>query len=107
MLSPIIMQGHFAYICDDIEECKPATKTFVPSCEACTVRINGVTDALAWQETIDAWIPGLQNEWFCDYQPDPEQCSEAIAFLIPLALPILVDQPRDWVDNFCTEWGAC
>ena len=64
MLCPIIMTGHCSYIFADIEECKPATKvksgcskilsavlifkTFVPSCEACTTRINGVTDALAW-----------------------------------------------------------
>ena len=60
MLSPIILTGHCSYICADIDECNPAIKvksgcsiiltavlifkTFVPSCEACTTRINGVTD---------------------------------------------------------------
>ena len=71
------------------------------------MRINAVTDALAWDETITAWVDGLQNEGFCGAQEDPEECKEAVAFLIPLALPILAGQDRLWVDGFCTQWGAC
>ena len=78
-------------------------QTFVPSCEACSSRINGVNDTLAWEDTIADWVAGLSGDWFCSSQPDPEQCAEAISFLIPLALPVLVSQPRDWVDTFCTR----
>ena len=74
---------------------------------SCSGRVNGSTDALAWEETIVAWVSGLQDEGFCGAQEDPEQCKEAVAFLIPLAFPVLVAQPRDWVDTFCTDiWGC-
>ena len=82
-------------------------QTFVPSCEACVARANGATDALAWEETIVAWVYGLQNDGFCDATANPKSCKEAVAWLIPLALPALVDYPRGWLVDFCTGWGAC
>ena len=30
----------------------------VPGCGPCQARINGATDALAWEETIVAWVEG-------------------------------------------------
>ena len=59
-LGPIVWHEHFEYVCDDLD-C-PAhnhtVKAAVPSCEACTARMNGVSDALAWEETITAWVAG-------------------------------------------------
>ena len=121
LLAPIIMKGHFSYICDDIPECSPApyrteikvtyshTKTkkisdcqsFVPSCDDCQGRVNSVTDELALQETIDVWVNGLPGDWFCQGN---QECGEFVEFLIPLALPLLSQQPRDWVDAFCEDW---
>eukprot|EP00091_Calanus_sinicus_P003295 TRINITY_DN1345_c0_g1_i3.p1 TRINITY_DN1345_c0_g1~~TRINITY_DN1345_c0_g1_i3.p1 ORF type:complete len:140 (-),score=53.36 TRINITY_DN1345_c0_g1_i3:99-494(-) len=84
-----------------------SSETSVPDCGACSARVDGATDALAWEETITAWVSGLQEEGFCGAQEDPEQCKEAVAFLIPLAFPVLVAQPRDWVDTFCVDiWGC-
>ena len=52
--------------------------------------------------------PGL-TEW-CRTEPtipDAEECVTTIEWGIPLAFPTLVAAPRDWVNVFCTEWGAC
>lgn len=112
-LGPIIMVEHFKHICDDMEQCKPpppplGPRVGVPNCQACIGRVNGATDALAWEETITAWVGGLTMEGgYCDAAAQPDQCKDAVQFLIPLALPLLASQPRDWVDQFCFEWGAC
>jgi len=108
MLSPTIFPVHFSFICDDMEECKtPPQKDFVPACPACSARVNSATDALAWEETITAWVTGLQNDGFCSSFDAPDECKEGVAFVIPLALPILANAPRDWVDTFCGDvWGC-
>ena len=36
---------------------------------------------------------------YCDTAAQPDQCKDAVQFLIPLALPLLASQPRDWVDQ--------
>merc|ERR1711892_238762 len=107
-LSPIIFPTHFSHICDDLAQCPPPAKASVPDCEACQGRVNGVTDALAWEETITTWVTGLQYDGFCgSFHPDEDRCKEAVAFLIPLAFPALVQQPRDWVVTFCGDvWGC-
>ena len=38
---------------------KHCLQTFVPDCEACQARVNGATDALAWEETITGGVAGL------------------------------------------------
>ena len=81
-------------------------QTLVPSCASCAERVNSASDSLAWEGSIIGWVDTLQNGGFCDEMSDPDQCKELIAFLIPLALPALVNYPRDWVIIFCTEWGA-
>ena len=82
-------------------------QSFVPSCASCAERVNTATDSIAFKETIIGWVDTLQNGGFCDATSDPDQCKELIAFVLPLALPALVNYPRDWVITFCTEWGAC
>ena len=39
--------------------------------------------------------------------PDVEECVTNIEWGIPLAFPALVNGDRDWVNEFCTSWGAC
>ena len=82
-------------------------QSFVPSCASCAERVKCATDSLAWEETIIGWVDTLQNGGFCDASSEPDSCKEDITFLIPLALPALVNYPRDWVITFCIEWGAC
>merc|ERR1712243_350614 len=81
-----------SYICADMEECPQPPRSSVPSCLACSLRVNAATDALAWEDVITQWVAGLQNE-FCTSFEDPEQCQTGVAFVIPLALPLLVEQP--------------
>ena len=40
---------------------------------------------------------------YCDTAAQPDQCKDAVQFLIPLALPLLASQPRDWVDQVGSE----
>ena len=68
ILGPIVFKEHYCHICDDREECPHSeectynylskTQLAVPSCDSCKARINGACDALAWEETITAWIAG-------------------------------------------------
>jgi len=52
-------------------------------------------------------VTGLQNDGFCSSFDAPDECKEGVAFVIPLALPILANAPRDWVDTFCGDvWGC-
>merc|ERR1712179_163801 len=111
-LADIIFPVHFTYICYDKPECGPARKNTdrvsVPGCNDCSDRVNMITDALAAEETITGWIDGLQGSGFClELVPDNEDgCKEAVEQLLPLALPLLAAQPRDWVDGFCMDWGC-
>ena len=59
-IGPIVWHEHFEYICDDLDcpEHNHTMRASVPSCEACVGRVNGASDALAWEETIAAWVGG-------------------------------------------------
>ena len=70
------------------------------------MRVNGATDALAWEDTIAQWVNGLSNEGFCDAAENVEDCKGVIAWLLPQAIPLLVNQPRDWVEDFCATWNC-
>ena len=60
-VGPVIMREHYSHVCDDLE-CRRQQRTSVPSCEACTARINRTADFLAAEETIVAWTSTLM-EW--------------------------------------------
>ena len=63
-LAVIILPQHFTYICDDLQ-C--AARTAVPSCDTCVLRINGVTDALGWEETVNFCFCMLSFLRWCFY----------------------------------------
>ena len=67
-IGPIVWHEHFEYICDDLDcpEHNHTMKATVPSCEACTGRVNGASDALAWEETITAWVAGKIVTYECN-----------------------------------------
>ena len=59
-IGPIVWHEHFEYICDDLD-CPAHNHTLkaaVPTCDACLGRVNGASDALAWEEVITAWVAG-------------------------------------------------
>ena len=69
-------------------------------------RLGGDGKCLVWSadclycDQITAWVGGLTMEGgYCDSAAQPDQCKDAVQFLIPLALPLLASQPRDWVDQ--------
>ena len=71
-------------------------------------RVNVAADALAWEETITAWVAGL-TDW-CNTSTDiqdPSACVDAITWGVPLAFKALVASDRIWVNQFCMSWGAC
>ena len=134
ILGPIVFKEHYCHICDDREECPhseecahdhPKAMLSVPTCDSCKGRINGACDALAWEETITAWIAGkvLELVWvhsehisysgltdWCQTSPDvnsSEECQSAVEWGVPLVFKSLVGADRGWVDGFCMVWGAC
>ena len=112
-LGPLVWRTHFGHICDDREDCAvpPAQpgRSSVPSCEDCLGRVNGAADALAWEETIIAWVSGLSQDW-CTGEgegQDVEQCQAAVQWAVPLVFKALVAADRDWTFAFCVSWAAC
>merc|ERR1712123_491006 len=111
-IADIIFNEHYKYICDDLEECKMPTlsepKASLPYCGECFERINGATDALGWDTTLQAWVEAFEAFQFCEYYaPDAvPECKEAVTAVIEVGLPILGETPRDWISQFCGTWGC-
>ena len=91
-------------------------------------RVNAACDALAWEDTIAHWIGGdccnddieedindVDNldlsEWCVDnsdqLEGSVEECQQAMAVIVPVAFPVLVNADRGWVNQFCMTWGSC
>ena len=112
MLGPLVWRTHFSHICDDRDDCAPPAqaqsgKLSVPSCEDCLGRVNGAADALAWEETILAWVSGLSQDWCTGEGHDVEQCQAAVEWGIPLVFKALVASDRAWTFAFCVAWTSC
>ena len=108
-LGPLVWRTHFSHICDDRDDCaqdQPGRMS-VPSCEDCLGRVNGAADALAWEETIIAWVNGLSQDWCTGEDQDVELCQAALQWGIPLVFKALVASDRDWTFAFCMSWTSC
>merc|ERR1712212_164760 len=62
------------------------------SCEECFQGIQNGVDQLLLPETIQAIVDALSGD-FCAATEEPDRCADAIAVLIPLALPALTANP--------------
>ena len=72
-------------------------------------RVNAITNALTLDYVIKAYVELCQDSpTVCeDLYPDSvEECKQAVAELLPIALPLLAAQPRDWMETFCQGWGC-
>merc|ERR1711892_631507 len=107
-ISRVIFPEHWKHICDDLEECEPAAKAAVPNCPECAARVNAITNALSLDYVIEAYVELCQNSPICEnFAPDnTEDCKQALADLLPVALPLLAAQPREWPNVFCQGWGC-
>merc|ERR1712098_319034 len=114
-IADIVFPEHMKYICDDMEECKhPPPPSFlqkkasIPSCTECFERIDAVMGALLWEETTQAWIEAFEAFHFChSYAPGEEaQCRAGMHAIFHTGFPILSEQPKDWLADFCTSWGC-
>ena len=72
--------------------------------------MNAITSALTLDYVIEAYVQLCQNSGLCDQLTNifetTEACKQDIAGLLPIALPLLAGQPRDWMNTFCTGWGC-
>lgn len=112
VLGPLVWRTHFSHICDDRDDCAQSVQDqpgqlSVPSCEDCLGRVNGAADALAWEETIIAWVSGLSQDWCTGESQDVEQCQATVEWGIPLVFKALVASDRAWTYGFCVSWSSC
>ena len=108
-IGPVVWAGHWPHCCDDLDcgmSGHPLVKSSVPSCESCLARVNGVADALAWEDTITAWV-GVLSEYCATFSTHVPECQEAMAWGVPLAFRALVESDRGWTQAFCEAWTAC
>ena len=108
-IARIVFPEHWGHICDDLEECSTLVKDSMPHCPECVARVNAITNSLSLDYVIRSYIELCQDSpSVCSnlYPDTVDQCKQAIAELLPIALPLLASQPRDWVDNFCHGWGC-
>jgi len=118
-IGPVVWKEHYCHICDDREDCPHPecehehpfrADASVPACDSCMARVNAACDALAWEDTIAHWIGDL-SEWCVDnsdqLEGSVEECQQAMAVIVPVAFPVLVNADRGWVNQFCMTWGSC
>ena len=81
----------------------------MPNCPECAARVNAITNALTLDYAIAAYVEMCQDSpSVCEnlYPENVDDCKEAVADLLPIALPLFAAQPRDWMDIFCQGWGC-
>merc|ERR1711892_472130 len=60
-----------------------------------------------WDQISRIVFPAHWQHICDDLYPDSvEECKQALAELLPIALPLLAAQPRDWMETFCQGWGC-
>ena len=59
------------------------------TCTECVEGVEASSNQLASEEFVTGIVEALSGDGFCGVSEDPERCAEAIAVLIPLALPAL------------------
>merc|ERR1739838_49402 len=92
------------HVCDMDNCIEGDAEEFSPYCGECIERINAATDLLAGEDLIAGWVTTLQSGPFCSSaltMADRLRCQGLVSTLLPVVLPMMVNQNREWVTNFC------
>merc|ERR1711915_66119 len=108
-IAKVIFPEHWSHICEDLEECDTRVDSGIPNCPECAARVNAITNSLSMNFVIERYIKLVrESPSVCEtlYPENFAECQNAVAELLPLALPILANQPRNWPNIFCEGWGC-
>jgi len=104
-----VWDGWFSehWLCADLcEAVPPPPPTRELLCDGCAARINRSMDYMMDESAILHAVEMVQAG-MCMEHEHVDQCVAAVEGILPIALPVLGEANRDWIDDFCHHEMHC